>query len=215
MIRAYNEIYMPDAAARLSLCFDYVLNDCGIDADAFAQLFVVSGVAEQMERGNPAYLSGMSGLEIAREILAKTMPQFTLKKAVVRESATPEYWAGWALAQYQWHSGRRFKDVFARVPLSQIVAMYRPYHEMDVMQFIDRMEELHAAQQTEPNLRRLRERRGLSQSELAKAADVSLRNIQAYEQKTNSIDKAQSATLYKLSLALGCKMEDLLENPNT
>ncbi len=213
MTRAYNKIYLPDATTRLSLCFDYAVNDCEIEADTFAQLFVVSCVAEQFERGNPAYLSGMSGIEMAREVILKTMPSFVPKQAIAKEGAPPEYWAGWALAQYQWHTGRRFRDIFTRIPLSQIIKMYRPFHEMDIRQFIDHMEELYAARQTDLNLKRIRERRGLSQSELAREADVSLRNIQAYEQGTNSIDKAQAATLHKLSRVLGCQIEDLLENP--
>ena len=40
---------------------------------------------------------------------------------------------------------------------------------------------------------------------------VSLRSIQMYEQRQNNIDKAQAHTLYKLSVALGYDIEDLLE----
>ena len=54
----------------------------------------------------------------------------------------------------------------------------------------------------------------LTQSELAKKSGVSLRSIQMYEQRKNDIDKAQGHTLYKLSVALGCDMGDLLERPN-
>lgn len=59
----------------------------------------------------------------------------------------------------------------------------------------------------------MRENRGLSQKELAKMADVKLRTIQAYEQKTNDIDKAQVNILYKLTRVLCCDIEDILENP--
>ncbi len=34
-----------------------------------------------------------------------------------------------------------------------------------------------------------------------------------YEQKIQSIDKAQAGTVYKLSRVLGCTVEDLLETP--
>ena len=49
---------------------------------------------------------------------------------------------------------------------------------------------------------------------LAEKSGVSLRSIQMYEQKNNDIDKAQAHSLYKLAVALGCSMEDLMENPN-
>ena len=61
---------------------------------------------------------------------------------------------------------------------------------------------------------RLRERRsncGLSQTELAAEADVPLRQIQLFEQGQRDINKTSAITLYKLSKALHCKMEDLLE----
>ena len=62
-------------------------------------------------------------------------------------------------------------------------------------------------------MRKIRESRQISQSELSKMSGVSLRSIQLYEQKVNDIDKAQAQTLYKLAHALGCSIEDLLENP--
>ena len=55
---------------------------------------------------------------------------------------TPEFWAGWALAYYQWHSGRSFMDILSAVPFSEIIRMYPVYHEMDIRQFIDRMDDL-------------------------------------------------------------------------
>ena len=65
MTRAYNESYLSDAKDTLSQCFDYLINDCGFEADWAATIFVSSGYAEQFERGNPAILSGMSGAELA------------------------------------------------------------------------------------------------------------------------------------------------------
>ena len=62
-------------------------------------------------------------------------------------------------------------------------------------------------------LKRIRENRDLSQSELSRLSGVNLRNIQMYEQRVNNIDKTQAHILYKLSRVLGCDVEDLLENP--
>lgn len=52
---------------------------------------------------------------------------------------------------------------------------------------------------------------GLSQSELAKAVDISTRTLQDYEQGTKSINGARAITLYKMSHVLGTDMESLLE----
>ena len=61
------------------------------------------------------------------------------------------------------------------------------------------------------NLKKLREASGLSQYKLAAVARVSPRMIQCYEQGVKDINKTQGLTLYKLSQALNCRMEELLE----
>jgi len=60
------------------------------------------------------------------------------------------------------------------------------------------------------NLKRIREANNLSQSQLAERSGVTLRSIQVYEQNHRDINKSQAIVLYKLSQALGCKIEDLL-----
>ena len=51
----------------------------------------------------------------------------------------------------------------------------------------------------------------LSQKQLAEKAEVSIRNIQMYEQRQNDINKAQADILFRLSKTLGCNIEDLFE----
>jgi transcriptional regulator with XRE-family HTH domain len=79
------------------------------------------------------------------------------------------------------------------------------------MQFVDRMEEKMRTAYPQTNLRRKRERSGLSQSELAAEADVPLRQIQLFEQRQRDINKTAAITLYRLSKSLSCRMEKLLE----
>lgn len=55
------------------------------------------------------------------------------------QERSPVYWAGWALAEYQWSTGKRFKDIFSRISLSEIISMYSVYHEMDIEHFIEDM----------------------------------------------------------------------------
>lgn len=213
MTRAYSESYLSDAKDRLSQFFDYLINDCGMKADWVASIFLSSGYAEQFERGNPAILAGMSGIELARAVVEATYKKKKLPQSRYTEGFSPEYWAGWALAEFQWYSGKRFKNIFEHVKLSDIISMYSVYHEMDISKFIETMDEKCATALQECRLKKLRESRGLSQSELAKISGVSLRSIQMYEQRVNDIDKAQAQTIYKLSRVIGCSMEDLLEKP--
>ena len=212
MTHAYSESYLNNAKDRLSSFFDYAINDCKLKPDWITALFINTGYAEQFERGNPAYVAGMSGVELARAVITKAYGPKELPAPTNAEDCSPEYWAGWAVAEYQWFTGRRFKDIFERIPLSKIIGMYSVYHEMDITSFIDTMEELYKAAEGDSNLKRIRENRGLSQAELAEQSGVNLRNIQMYEQRVNGIDKAQANILYKLSRVLGCTMEDLLNN---
>ena len=50
-----------------------------------------------------------------------------------------------------------------------------------------------------------------TQKELSERSGVSLRSIQMYEQRNKDINKASAETIYRLSKALGCNMEDLIE----
>lgn len=210
-MRAYSELYLNDAMELLSECFDCLINRRGIDCDSAADIFIVSGYAKHFEKGDPYVLSGMSGEELAQKIIDKTYQIKPQKLMFLSDGETRESWAGYCLAYYQWQSALSFKEIFAAVPLSEILRMYPLYHETDIERFAEEMNR--RIEGGESKLRKLRTARGLSQSELARASEVSLRSIQMYEQKQNDIDKAQANTVYRLARAIGCDMEDLLERP--
>lgn len=213
MTRAYSELYLNDAKENLAGFFDYGIRVCGFGADFFAELFVCSGYADRFERGNPAVVSGMSGVELATRVVEYAYRDYDFPKEAFSRERSDAYWAGWALAEYQWVSGRRFADIFSRISLSEIIGMYSVYHEMDIKRFVEEMDRRYDAAKQETHLKTIRENRGLSQNELARLSGVKLRSIQMYEQRVNNINKAQAVTLYKLSRILGCNVEDLLESP--
>lgn len=64
---------------------------------------------------------------------------YKFPEKIFSEERSEVYWTGWALAEYQWDTCRRFKDIFSRIPLSEIVTMYSVYHEMDIGHFIEDM----------------------------------------------------------------------------
>ena len=213
MTGAYSEMYLKDAKEVLAGCLDYMINDCAIEADLAASMFVQSGYASRFERGNPSVVAGMSGVELGRKTLEETCQNKEMPEPCYTEGRSPEYWAGWSLAEYQWASGRHFWEIFEHVPLSRIIQLYNVFHEMDSLQFLNEMEERCSTPRPECRLKKLRENRGLSQTQLSELSGVSLRSIQMYEQRVNDIDKAQAHTLYKLSRVIGCNIEDLLEAP--
>lgn len=62
-------------------------------------------------------------------------------------------------------------------------------------------------------LKEMRQAKGLSQSQLAEKTGINVRTIQHYEQGSKIFDHARIDTILKICIALGCKLEDIIENP--
>lgn len=62
-------------------------------------------------------------------------------------------------------------------------------------------------------LKEMRQAKGLSQSKLAEKTGLNIRTIQHYEQGSKNFDHARIDTILKCCIALGCRMEDIIENP--
>lgn len=65
------------------------------------------------------------------------------------------------------------------------------------------------------NLQRLRQQAGFSQSQMAKATGVNQRVYQYYEQGVKDISKAQLSTLLKICNTLGCRLSEIVTDPET
>ena len=150
-------------------------------------------------------------MELAYEILEQTGSTYERALARFATGRSEEYWTGWALAYYQWETAMSFAEIVRYVPIAEIRELYSPYHEMDIRQFVDKMNELYRKERPETNLKLMRQRVGLSQSELAELSGVPLRTIQQYEQRQKNINKAQVEYLIMLAGALCCKVEELVE----
>ncbi len=211
MIHAYQEIYLSKAQSVLGDAFDYAVNTCDIPGSDFVKLFFTSSVSKRMENGEPAYLSGKSGIEIVREIVAETKGQELQIEPQDHFGRSREYWIGWAVAYYQWYSGRKYRDIFKVISFEDLQKMYYTLHEADITKFVDIVDSKIKEYFPETNLKRIRTAYGFTQAELAERAGVSLRSIQMYEQRNKNINKASAVTLYRFAKALGCTMEDLIE----
>ena len=211
MIHAYDKLYLDKARTALGRMLDFAVYDLKYDISEFFDLFIASGVATRFEQGDFTLLAGMSGVEVAYEVLESSGVEKERIKPTYTADRSEEYWVGWALAYYQWETAMSFAEIIKYVPLKEIVALYSPYHEMDIRQFCDRMNELYRARKSETNLKLRRQQAGLSQRELSGLSGVPIRTIQQYEQRQKNINKAQMECLVKLSKALNCTACDLLE----
>ncbi|MCD8083634.1 MAG: helix-turn-helix domain-containing protein [Clostridiales bacterium] len=208
---AYQEIYLSSAMSSMGEAFDSSVNDCGIPGNSFINMLTGSSICSKIENGEPAYLAGKSGIEIARECIKNTTGKEPDAEPQIHYDRSPEYWSGWAVAYYQWFSSRKYSEIFKAISFEDLLCMYPTLHEADVTKFADIVDEKVREAFPDTNLKRLRTVYGCSQSELARLSGVSLRSIQMYEQRQKDINKASVTTVRNLAKTLGCSIEDLIE----
>ncbi len=200
MIRAYNENYLNNAEKTMGILFHEALEI--MDADTFTTQFLRSRAASAWEDGNPAYLAGKSGDELFLEITGRKNPDS--EREIVPQA---EYWCGMVYCHAQWHFGCSFSALFTSIPLGELIAFFNPLHEADISKTIGIF---HERLFPTPALKAWREKRQLSQSQLARISGVNLRSIKAYEQGDLDIARAQYDTLAYLAGALSCEVRDLI-----
>lgn len=211
MTHAYQEIYLSKAQALLGEAFDYAINACKINGNNFTKQFIASTISKRIENGEPTIICGKSGIEIVIDIVKETTGKKLNISPQAEFSRSIEYWIGWAIAYYQWYSGRKFIEIFKVVSFEDLQKIYYTLHESDISKFADILDLRIKEYFHETNLKRIRTSYGYTQSKLANSSGVSLRSIQMYEQRKKDINKASVDTVYSLSKVLGCTMEDLIE----
>ena len=214
MIRAYDEMYLRNARSLLADCIDYATYTEEYDPGKFYNMFIKSDIARKYEKGDPFIITGMSGVELALRVIEKHTGKYEPRTRVYHNGRSREYWAGWAIAYYQWYSACNLIRLEEQIPFDSILLMYDKYHEMDIMHFVDSIEETRRNARLISYLKIYRERMGFSQSELADIAGIPIKTLQHYEQGTKSLAKANASYVLSLSRALGCRPEELIGGDN-
>lgn len=208
-IHAYSEDYLPNARINLARMLDYGVNNLETDLDVFWDAFLKSEISNKFEKGDTSTIAGKSGIELAYEILNRKIDEIIPELPSER---SPEYWLGWVLSFYQWHSNLSFKKITESISIKDMLNMYSPYHEMDVMSFVEELDEIILRKKIKTNLKKMREKANFSQSELSYLSGVPKRTIQQYEQRQKNINKAKFEYIVALTKALCCEPIDLYEN---
>ena len=136
-IHAYSEFYVSRAQDRMGDAFDYAVNGCGIAGGDFVHLFLGSSISRRMENGELACIVGKSGIEIVHEVVYETMGKELPIQSYEQFGRSAEYWIGWAIAYYQWHSSRKYSVIFQVLSFDDLHKMYYTLHEADITKFVD------------------------------------------------------------------------------
>lgn len=100
-------------------------------------MFVASGVASEFGWGNVKFISGMSGIELARHVLIQGSMEVNEYTDVLHIDYPPEYWVGWVLAYYQWHTGKTFAIICKQLQFSALMDIYGVLYEVDPSKAVD------------------------------------------------------------------------------
>ena len=178
------------------------------DLTRFYDSFLASEYSRRFESGESAVIAGMSGHELAYAVISEN-EELAMKGMDYSIDRSREYWCGWSLAYYQWYSGRSFRYINRLAPIDEVCGMYPVYHEMDIRQFSDYLDEKDIEYKRSA-FKRLRAYLGISQRELAQRSGVPLRTIQQYEQGQKQLSHARADVVVSLAKALYCRIEDLI-----
>lgn len=221
----------------MAVMLDFVVHGLRRDADEFFGLFITTGLADRFGSGDVRLVAGMSGIELAYlvyDTAGATADHISYRYTSGRSR---EFWAGWALAEYQWETALSFSDIAGAVRLSEIIAAAEEQRSREIREISDRLDWMQpltipdhmnpdsyesfrafldvavteSKQGQTANLKRIRLKSGLSQSRLAEASGIPVRTIQQYEQRQKDINKAAFASIIKLAAVLGCEPHHLLE----
>ena len=201
------ETYLNDAMNNLGNMFDYGLVDLHYDPERFYEQFLTSGVAKQFEQGNPKYVAGLSGPELAIEVIYRTEDHRPTQMPSEEIDKSPEYWAGWSLAYYQWYRAHRFSYLQQYgLTIQRILSMYPTLHEADLSKFVTVADEIIAKEKSAQisNLQRMRKNCGMTQKELAEKTGIRQSNISRIE---NGSASPTIDTLARIAAGLGKQLK--------
>lgn len=211
-MNAYSTLYIDDAMHNLGEMLQYAVYDCGYKAKDFFSWFVYSAIGRQFEIGNPKYVTGMSGVELARDVIFMVLGERCDVVPSQSMEKSREYWAGWTMAYYQWLRGMHFSDMLRQgLTIDRVLSMYI-LHEADLSKTVETFDVVVSSEPKDnlSTLKRLRAYAGYTQKELSEVSGVSLRMVQLYEQGQNDLSKAQANVVLRLSKALHCTVDDLI-----
>lgn len=207
MTHAYSQLYLGKCSRAVGFMLHHAVVTYGMDGADFLDRFIQSGVAKCIEDGSPKYIAGKSGMELYSEVMELATGRSIEPVHAPCYDRSPQFWAGWVLAHYQWYSGRTFSSILDVIPYTELIKLYDTLHEADIRKSYE-VFDLHFSG-AEVRLKTIRKKCGLTQEKLSAESGVSLNTIRAYERKSKDLTKAQFDIIMRLANALKCEPAEL------
>lgn len=238
MTHAYDEVLKEKACDNLGKMLDFAVYSLHMDADNMLALFAASGVSTLFEKGDIRVIVGMSGIELAYVVLDRCGISYERTPARQARGLSAEYHLGNCIADIQYSLSLSFAEILksfscrdflsgyadsrteflSSLPLSisseerntVLLEFGRKYSAEAAGNYVKSKAETDSSKNTGSLLKNARIKNGLSQSALAKAANVPLRTLQQYEQGQKDIRKARAEYLVSLASALNTEPSKLI-----
>ena len=124
MTYAYDKICLERASDTLGRMLDYSVYSLHYDIPSMMDLFIASGAAAGFERCDIRMIAGMSGIELAYDVLERIGLTFERTQPRYTKTLSAEYWCGYALVQIQWASCVPFSRIMKFFSTQNFISNY-------------------------------------------------------------------------------------------
>ncbi len=114
---------------------------------SFSTLFLQTNIPEYIEIGYTTYIAGKDGVDFCLEIEREVFHVDTRNRPLPQNTdfcttATQDYWVGYMIALYQWHSNLTFQEIFNKVSVKDFYDYYWRYHQEDETKFLQELDSI-------------------------------------------------------------------------
>lgn len=208
---AYLKTYIGDFQDTFGAMFQYVERDLNMDMNDFYRMFTISDVARGIEHGNPKYVAGMSGAELARAVIFEKTYKYPDVPNNYYHDRGEWYWVGFVLSYYQWLRNVSYIVIDSLGMTIEAIKDRYILHEADIMKFVEVADRITKLDKGRGRiLSYYRKLNGYSQREFSEYTGVPLRMIQLYEQGQNDLSKANSDYIVRIANGLNIDVDVLV-----
>ena len=92
MLHSYDEMYVAKAQTALAQMVRYGVEDLHMELPAFWDMFLISGIADLIGKGDYRFIVGKSGVETAWEVVWRVTGEWPQEEPTFRLDKDPIYW---------------------------------------------------------------------------------------------------------------------------